>query len=115
MSDGSRVGDFLQQMRQASLDAIAFAEGMDRETFTSDLRTQRAVIMSLMIVGEAATKLIVEDPTFVDQHPKIPWRDMRGMRNRIAHGYFDVDLDVVWRTVRDELPDLVRRLDKLEG
>lgn len=66
--------------------------------------------MSLLIIGEAATKLINDYPEFIEANAHIPWRSMRGMRNRIAHGYFDIDWAVVWETVQTALPDL---LDKL--
>lgn len=51
--------------------------------------------MSLIVLGEAATKVMERHPSFAEAHGEIPWRNMRGMRNRIAHGYFDIDLDVV--------------------
>ena len=69
---------------------------------------------SLIIIGEAATKLMDQHPEFVELHPEIPWRNMRGMRNRIAHGYFDINLDVVWDTVQSALPDLIERLAAIE-
>lgn len=50
---------------------------------------------------------------FSGAHPQIPWRNMRGMRNRIAHGYFDIDLDVVWDTVTIALPELILQLKSL--
>jgi uncharacterized protein with HEPN domain len=50
---------------------------------------------------------------FCGQHPEVLWRYMRGMRNRIAHGYFDINLEVVWETVQTALPELLKRLDKL--
>ncbi|MHB1094391.1 HepT-like ribonuclease domain-containing protein [Thiobacillus sp.] len=49
-------------------------------------------------------------PDFADQNPDVPWRSMRGMRNRIAHGYFEINLDVVWDTVRTALPQLLEQL-----
>jgi uncharacterized protein with HEPN domain len=49
-------------------------------------------------------------PEFVQAHPELPWRSMRGMRNRIAHGYFDINLDVVWETVQTALPELLSPL-----
>lgn len=52
-------------------------------------------------------------PDFVDQHPELPWRSMRGMRNRIAHGYFEVDLDIVWETVQTALPELTAMLRQI--
>ena len=83
---------------------------MDRATFETDLRTQRAVVMSLVIIGEAAAKVMDQCPDFASAHPTVPWRSMRGMRNRMAHGYFDINLDVVWDTVQTALPDLLLRL-----
>lgn len=111
MSEADRLADHLRQMLEGSRDAISFAEGMNREGFLADLRTQRAVVMSLMIVGEAAARIVADDPAFAEAHPDIPWRSIRGMRNRIAHGYFDVDLGVVWQTVQAELPGLIERLE----
>ena len=61
--------------------------------------------MSLVIIGEAATKVMDSYPKFADLHPGIPWRSMRGMRNRIAHGYFEINLGVVWDTVQTALPE----------
>ena len=85
-------------------------KGWNRADFLSDLRTQRAVVMCLMIVGEAASRVVADHPAFVDARPGIPWHGIRGMRNRIAHGYFEVDLAVVWQTVQAELPPLVAQL-----
>ena len=69
--------------------------------------------MNLVVIGEAATRLMDRYPGFVDRHPEVPWRSMRGMRNRIAHGYFDINLDLVWDTVRAALPELLSRLTAL--
>ena len=66
-------------------------------------------------MGEAATKLMDRHPEFAAQHAAVPWRLMRGMRNRMAHGYFEVDLDVVWETVMTALPDLLQRLRMVDG
>ncbi len=63
-----------------------------------------------MIIGEAATKLVDENPDFANQHPEISWKQMRGMRNRMAHGYFEIDLDIVWDTVQLSLPELERNI-----
>lgn len=106
----SRLADYLEHIRQAAGDACAFVQGMDREAFLGDRRTQRAVVMSLVIVGEAASKLMDQYPDFTTAHPQVPWRSMRGMRNRIAHGYFDINLDVVWDTVQTALPELLQQL-----
>ena len=110
----SRLSDYLAHMRQAAADAIGFVEGMSRADFLNDKRTQQAVVMSLIVLGEAATKVMDRYPEFANTHPQIPWRNMRGMRNRIAHGYFDIDQDVVWDTVQTALPPLRVALQGLE-
>ena len=66
--------------------------------------------MSLIIIGEAATKIMDQHAEFAERHPELPWRSMRGMHNRIAHGYFDVNLEVVWDTVQTALPELLQQL-----
>lgn len=109
MSD-NRLPDYLDHMRQAATDACGFVRGLDKAAFVADKRTQQAVIMSLIIVGEAATKIMERYPDFVQAHVEVPWRSMRGMRNRIAHGYFDINLDVVWDTVQTALPALLEQL-----
>ena len=109
----NRLIDYLEHMQQAAMDACAFVQGMAREDFQQDNRTQQAVIMSLIIVGEAATKVMDSHADFAQEHPQVPWRSMRGMRNRMAHGYFDIDLDMVWNTVQNALPELLRQLSAL--
>lgn len=66
--------------------ADVFVEGMSFEDFLADKRTQQAVLMNLIIVGEAATRLMSSEPLFVASHPGVPWTGMKGMRNRVAHG-----------------------------
>jgi uncharacterized protein with HEPN domain len=112
MSD-NRLPEYLDQMRQAGSDARTFVDGLNKDDFLADKRTQQAVIMSLVIVGEIATKLMDRFPEFADQHAEIPWRNIRGMRNRIAHGYFDINLDVVWDTVQTALPQLIQQLSNV--
>ena len=79
---------------------------MSKEDFLADKRTQQAVVISLVIIGVAAARIMDKHSEFIADHPEIPWRGMRGMRNRVAHGYFDVNLDVVWDTTQTALPDL---------
>jgi uncharacterized protein with HEPN domain len=109
----SRLTDYLDHMRQAATDARSFVDGMSKEDFLADKRTQQAVIMSLIVIGEAAAKVMEGYAEFADQHRQVPWRSMRGMRNRIAHGYFDINLDVVCDTVQSALPILLEQLRTL--
>jgi uncharacterized protein with HEPN domain len=66
--------------------------------------------MNLVIIGEAATKLLQDHSDFLDAHPDVPWKNMKGMRNRIAHGYFEINVDMVWETVQSALPGLLVKL-----
>jgi uncharacterized protein with HEPN domain len=66
--------------------------------------------MSLIVIGEAATKIMDRYAEFTQEHAEVPWRSMRNMRNRMAHGYFDINLDVVWETVQEWLPELLMQL-----
>lgn len=106
----NRLRDYLGHMQQAAQDACDFIEGLDKNDFIEDKRTQQAVIMSLIIIGEAATKVMDGYAEFIQVHTQVPWRSMRGMRNRIAHGYFDINLDIVWETVISALPELLEQL-----
>ena len=106
----NRLPDYLEHIRQAATDAGTFVEGQSKEDFVADRRTQQAVILSLLIIGEAATKLIQSHSEFLNRHPALPWSSMKGMRNRLAHGYFDINLDVVWETVSKALPDMLESM-----
>ena len=106
----NRLPDYLDHIKQAVTDACSFVEGLGKIDFINDKRTQQAVIMNLIIIGEAATKVMDIYPEFAEDHSEIPWRSMRGMRNRIAHGYFDINLDVVWDTVQTALPELAAQI-----
>jgi uncharacterized protein with HEPN domain len=106
----NRLSDYLDHMQQAPTDACGFVDGLSKNDFLEDKRSQQAVIMSLIIIGEAATKVMDSYAEFTQVHPEVPWRSMRGMRNRIAHGYFDINLDVVWETVQTALPELLKKL-----
>ncbi len=106
----SRLPDYLEHIANAARLARSYVEAMTKDEFMADTRTQQAVILNLFVIGEAATKLLSEYPSFAEQHPAIAWKSMKGMRNRIAHGYFDVDLEVVWETVAVSLPELLAKL-----
>lgn len=65
------------------------------------------------MIGEIASRIAEKEPAFVAEHPEIPWAAMRGMRNRITHGYFELDLKVVWDTVHRAVPQLAKQLPGL--
>ena len=110
-----RVPDYLRHMLAAARETRGFVEGLNRETFLADRRTQQAVVMNLLIIGEAAAKIMDADPAVVRAYPEIPWRKIRGMRNRMAHGYFETNYVVVWETVSTEIPRLIAQLSDIIG
>lgn len=98
----------LLDMLLAARDAQQFVHGMDKARFlTSDLH-QSAAIRKLEVIGEAAGKV---SRSAMDAVPEIPWRKITGMRHRLIHDYFDVNLELVWQVVQDELPSLIRALE----
>ena len=101
---------YLLDMLLAARDALSFTEGMSYHDFVQDRRTQLSVLKSVEIVGEAAAH-VSEDTR--QAHPDIPWGEIVGMRNRLVHVYFDIDLPLVWATVRDDLPALITLLEPL--
>ncbi|MBS0433259.1 MAG: DUF86 domain-containing protein [Proteobacteria bacterium] len=102
----SRIAEYLDHMLEAIALARKYVAGMERTDFLADRRTQQAVVMNILVIGEAASRLAERHPEFVRAHPRIPWASMRGMRNRLAHGYFEIDLDTVWHTLQHDLPAL---------
>ena len=79
MSENHRLPDYIEHIQQAAVDACSFVEGLAKDDFLIDKRTQQAVIMSLIIVGEAATKVMDGYVDFTHAHADVPWRSMRNM------------------------------------
>lgn len=100
----------VRHMIDAAHEAIGFAAGRRREDLDRDRMLVLCLVKSVEIMGEAAAKV---SDSFRRQHPALPWREMVAMRNRLIHGYFDINLDIVWQTVTVELPPLVTKLDGL--
>ena len=105
--------DYVQHMVDAIRLVQRYVEGMSREAFLADKKTQQAVVLNILILGEAAAQVGNEYPEWAERHPDVPWRSMRGMRNRLAHGYFDINLELVWDTVQLSLPALEQALVKV--
>jgi uncharacterized protein with HEPN domain len=105
-----RIPEYLQHILDAINRALDYCAAMNCESFNRDTRTQDAVIRSIQVIGEAAKKVRTADPEFAAQHPEVPWAVMYGMRNRVIHDYFEVDLAVVWQTVQQDLPELRKQM-----
>ncbi len=100
----------LLDMLESARDAVAFAEGLEYRDFVEDRRSQLAILKAVEIVGEAASRVSADTR---NAHPAIPWREITGMRNRLVHAYFGIDLRQVWDTVRDDIPSLINELEPL--
>ncbi|MBO9641521.1 MAG: DUF86 domain-containing protein [Pseudacidovorax sp.] len=110
MTPTPRLPDYLRHMQAAAQQTLAYTAGMDLAAFMADFRTQHAVLFNFVILGEASAKLMDRYPDFVVQHPTVPWRAIRNMRNQLAHGYFKVDNERLWNTVIGALPELLAQL-----
>jgi uncharacterized protein with HEPN domain len=99
----------LRHMLDAARRAIDFMHGRVKSDLESDEQLSLAVVRLLEILGEAA-KNVSED--LRKDYPDIPWRQIAGTRDRLIHGYFDVDLDIVWQIISTDLPLLAAQLEK---
>ena len=99
----------LDILRAARL-ALEFRGQINKPGFLSDLKTQAAVLHELLVLGEAVKRL---SASFREQHSEVPWKAVAGMRDRLLHGYDDVDLDLVWKTLDEDLPELIEHVEKL--
>jgi uncharacterized protein with HEPN domain len=97
-------------MVQAAERALGYVKGLTFEQFSADPKTIDAVSYAIVVIGEAASALKDMGPELA---PELPWADIRGMRNRVAHEYFGVDVKVLWETVREDLPSLLVALRTL--
>ena len=110
-----RLTDYLGHILDAIARARRYTAGMDRDEFGRQDLVQDAVVRNLEVIGEAAHNILRRYPAFASANPELPWTSAYEMRNALAHGYYRVDLDVVWRTLLGELPDLEVRIRTLRG
>lgn len=100
----------IQDILDAARKVIAHTSGLDFETFAGDDWSVDAVLRNFTVIGEAAAHIPDE---ICEQHPEVPWGDMRDMRNIVVHEYFGVDLTIVWTTIREDLPVLIPQLENI--
>ncbi len=100
----------LEDIRQAARRIQKFVGDAEANTFRQDEELQSAVIFQLLIIGEA-TKHLSEE--LQSSHDEVPWSKMARMRDRLIHGYFDVDVEIVWTTVTRDIPLLLDHLERI--
>jgi len=102
--------DYVEDIIGAMNDALSFVKDMEYDVFLRDKKTIYAVNRALEIIGEATKNI----PAFVkNRYPQIPWKKMAGMRDKVIHEYFGVDLKRVWSTVKKDIPDLKPLFEKI--
>ncbi|MGB8646929.1 MAG: DUF86 domain-containing protein [Anaerolineae bacterium] len=102
--------DYLHDIVEYSNKAMQFIQGIDFAAFQEDEEKTFAVVRALEVVGEAASHI---PASLRDKYPQIPWSRVTGMRNKIIHDYFGVDAEVVWKTVREDLPRLQEQVAEM--
>lgn len=98
----------LRHMSDAAREACRFIQGRSRDDLDHDVQLVWALVKAVEIIGEAAYQLSQETRASI---PRMPWEDLIGMRHRLVHAYFDINLDILWRTVEEDLPALVSVLE----
>lgn len=114
-----RVKDYLLHMLEAADRILQYTAGVTEEQFLATPMTQDATVRNIEIIGEAANSLLKADSDFASRHASIPFAQIYGMRNRMAHGYFTVSAQMIWETVVTDIPALrakiLQVLDELSG
>lgn len=102
--------EFLSDIKEAVKRIEQYIKKMNYEDFLNDIKTQDAVVRNLEIIGEA-TKNISND--FKEKYPRIPWKELAGVRDRLIHHYFGINYDIVWVIVKEELPEIISQIEEI--
>jgi len=105
-----RTKDYLDHIQQAIERIQRYTDDIDEVSFLHNELIQDAVIRNVEIIGEASNNILKCDPEFANNHPDIPWLVIYTMRNRVSHGYFNLDLEIVWKTIQSDLPELQQQV-----
>jgi uncharacterized protein with HEPN domain len=111
--EGLTGKDFVGHILDAADRILQYTKGMSREDFFVDSLRQDAVIRNIEIIGEATNNLLETDPDIAVRYPSIPFAQIYGMRNRVAHGYFAVSLPMIWDSVEVDVPELRREMARV--
>ena len=100
---------YLNDIWEAILKIEKYTKGLSYEEFLNNMMVIDAVVRNLEIIGEATKNLSKE---IKSQYPEIPWKEMAGIRDKLIHEYFGIDLDIVWKTIKYRLPELKKYLKR---
>jgi uncharacterized protein with HEPN domain len=100
----------LEHMLQAALEALSFAQGRTRADLDGDRQLTMALVKEIEIIGEAANEIAEATRASITE---IPWPKVIGMRHRLVHMYYDINLTILWKTLEEDLPPLIEALEKV--
>lgn len=106
----SRDRASLLDIVNAAKRVLKFTKGLDKSALATNEEKQSAILYQIIVIGEATKRLSVE---FRSQHPKVPWKDIAGMRDILAHQYDRVNLNTLWDAVQNDIPELLTILEPL--
>ncbi len=109
-ADILRLPEYLRHISEAIERIERYTEDLDEVGFLQDEKTQDAVIRNFEVIGEASNNIKCHHPLFVEQHPELPLNFAYEMRNALAHGYFKIDFEIVWKTIHNDLPELHQKI-----
>lgn len=102
--------DYINDILNSIDEILAFVKDITYENLISDKKTIRAIERNLEIIGEAAKNIPEE---IKSRHSAVPWNEIIGMRNKIIHEYFGVDYEIVWKTIKERLPELKPKIEEI--
>lgn len=110
MNSEKDITIYLKDILDSIIKGLSFIKDMNYEDFENDDKTQYALIRCIEIIGEASKKIPAK---FKNEHYEIPWREISGMRDKLIHDYFGVNVEVIWETAKKDLPDLKNKLQNI--
>ena len=113
MKHTTRLIDYVHHIQKYSEEALSFINGMSQADFFNDRKTQQATALNIITLGEISTLLKTDFPEFIDATPETPWRNIVGMRHRLVHGYNEVSTKIVWDTLTNFIPILIKQIPDL--
>ena len=107
-----RDQDYIIDIQEAMARILMYIEGLTYEQFMKDCKTQDAVVRNLEVIGEATRNL---SGNFKKVHPRIPWKDMAGVRDKMIHHYFGINYEIVWTISKEELASLSNQIKEISS
>lgn len=110
MKQKREISDYVNDILDATTKITEFTKNMDYSVFIKDEKTVFAVIRALEIIGEAAKNI---PGSMRIKYPNVPWKEITGIRNKLIHEYFGVDHEVIWRTIKEDIPPLNSEISRI--